>query len=404
MTVPGAADTVTTLLQNASDLLAASLDSVSARLAQITAAHPAHFLLLPPPPEGTDFDPAAVRHRIAHSALCLAEMLFFIFAIAFFKRFFNLEIIVGFRRGGVAGGDAEQRNLLLEEVENTNRRNSLLPKAVKSDDEDEDRNDGSTAPAAPTDESSGIPEDARHLDRFETSKGNRNCSPKGRTRSASVPSLSSSSSMLSDVSSLSSHSESENEEELEENEAENDEDEEGASTVPTSDDRQSTDNAVLTFDSNHLAASSQYDRSDCGDEDEDEEPTSFFDNDDDGDDVPRQQGATKKPPRSESGLRAHAYDDTGEDDPIVVTECESEGSHTNKRKRTVVFPDDGFRSPSREDCCSESSGRGADCERLPAIRDSSFDSELSWFQEHYGQVWNAEDCESDSVASSSSSR
>ena len=135
----------------------------------------------------------------------------------------------------------------------------------------------------------------------------------------------------------------------------------------------------------HLAASSQYDRSDCG-IDEDEEPTSFFDNDE-----------PPQPPRSES--------DFGQGDP-------AEGVlQTNKRKRTtVVFPDpdDGFRCSSYEDGriggrIDGDAWRRESAERLPAIRDSSFDSGLSWFQEHYGRVWTAEDCESDSVASSSSS-
>ena len=149
--------------------------------------------------------------------------------------------------------------------------------------------------------------------------------------------------------------------------------------MPTSDDRQSTDNAVLTFDSNHLAASSQYDRSDCGDEDEDEEPTSFFD--DDGDDVPQHNGATK-------GIAI----------PVRVTDGIANKSHTNKRKKT------GSRSPSYESCSNQVSNKDEDSEILPPIRDSSFDSVLSWFQEHYGQVWNAVDCESDLEASSASSR
>ena len=374
------ADAVTTLLQNASDLLAASLDHVSAsfdhvsaRLAEITV-QPAHFrlLLLPPPAEGADFDPAAVRHRLAHAALCLAEMFFFIFAIAFFKRFFNLEIVVGFRRQI----EGDQGNLLLEEVEENNRRNSLLPKAVKRDDDEDVHNESKT-----TEDSSGTPEGARHLDRFETSNGIP--SPKGRTRSRSTSSLSSLSSSplseLSEVSSLSSYAKSENNVELEEDEAAENEEDGGASTVPTSDDRQSTDNAVLTFDSNHLAASSQYDRSDCGDEDEDEEPTSFFD--DDGDDVPQHNGATK-------GIAI----------PVRVTEGIAIKSHTNKRKKT------GSRSPSYESCSNQVSNKDEDSEILPPIRDSSFDSGLSWFQEHYGQVWNAVDCESDSEASSGSSR
>ena len=395
MTVPGAAaaaaDTVTALLQNASDLLAASLDSVSARLAEIGALHPhvavtLRLLLLPPPAEGADFDPAALRDRAAHAALCLAEMLFFIFAIAFFKRFFNLEIVVGFRRG--AGDAAGQRNLLLDELGDVNRRNSLLSnnKAVKSGDEDEDPVDESpSSTAAPVDDSSDTPKDL-----FQTANGH---SSNSRTRTAS--SSSSTSYSLSDLSSLSAPpsphpdagSDQENLELEEENDAaaceEDDEEEEGASTVPTSDDRQSTDNAVLTFDSNHLAASSQYDRSDCG-IDEDEEPTSFFDNDE-----------LLQPPRS----------DFGQGDP-------AEGLlQTNKRKRTtVVFPDpdDGFRCSSYEDGRIGGGRIDGDAwresaERLPAIRDSSFDSGLSWFQEHYGRVWNAEDCESDSVASSSSS-
>ena len=109
-----------------------------------------------------------------------------------------------------------------------------------------------------------------------------------------------------------------------------------------------------------------------------------------------------RPPRSESesGFRTYEYDKVGQEEPFKV----SEGVHSSKRKRTVVFPEDGLRSQSYEDSCGERFNGDADCERYPSIRDSSFDSELSWFQEHYGQVWNAVVCESDAVASSSGSR
>ena len=384
MTVqPNAASSVSALLQNAADLL----DSLSARLSEM----PMQALLLPPRPEGADFDEAAaVRHRVAHTALCLAEMLFFLLAVAFLKRFFDLD---------VTGG---QRNLLFERHEENNdpKQRTMAVKTARScsrrDCEDDDNDDNDDRESVASYRATSV-----HDESWPELSASCVCSSEvpaeefpPRPMSPTPPktkrwgyqsdqsSSSSSSADPFETSRDSSHHSYNSPREgrdcwaEEDEEEDNDllhftlrgraqkgrepgrpqllteelppppprdsdaEEEDVASTVPTSGD----DNAVLTFDSNHLAASSQYDRSDCGDDDE--EPTSFFDN-----------------------------------DPVTVS---------NKRKRS-----DG----DNEFVVGLDVGEDADA------RARSLDSELSWFREHYGRVWDAEDPDSDSSeASSASSR
>ncbi len=317
------------------------------------------FCLLFCPPEGEDFDPEAVTHRVAHAALCCAEMFVFIFAIAFLKRFFNLEIVIG------------RKPVLLEDSGcGASTGDSPLSKADANGDVFRERRDSAESAS-----------DARSL-----SEEDKSPDVVVRTRKESPSVASSKSASLEDggddddddVSSLSEASEASS--------AVSSVQEPSASTVPSSK-GPSTDNANITFDSNCLA--SQYDRSDFGDDD----PTSFFDNDsvvagggtggastEYGDD----DGAANLPPPPPPVVAA-AVPLTSPVQPVFPSAGQKRSRSCDERDENLSLDSGGVRSPPR---------------------DGSLDSSLSWFQEHYGHVWvrsDGGDDDASSVAASSTS-
>jgi hypothetical protein len=317
------------------DVLRDLYEDVSRRLLSAEASIPL-CLLFCGGAEGDDFDPTALSSRLRHAALCSAEMLIFLFAIAFFKRFFNFEVIVGGWRGD---NDVGQRSLLFDNAKENSvdeSRSSLLPPHTT----DYDKNGGAIGHASDYDGSrdSSVASCTREMVR-------------ARPESPSIGS-SSSSSAASDISSDTTSLSSVDVADAAEAEADA-EDSKGcsrASSVPSSSAQVSaamstvatSDIGVHTFDSNHLAASSQYDRSEV-EEDGDDDAASFFDND------PVVTAST-----AEARKRSRSCDNDDDDEDVLGLEDNEED-----RAQEPTF--------------------------------GSVDSNVSWFQEHYGRVWIDDD-------------